>query len=200
MSEAFLGVVVQGHLNKRVTDGGRTLIIDTLRPGATFLLNIATSPDEVFLPLYAVRHSVVSVLDRDSLIQAFALLPTLWMAVFVDVGRRLASTEERLEEMTFAPGRTQLARLLLRLTLARGKVCISGISQHQLARLLGIHRESLTTLLTQMREDGMIKTNRLYLEILNEDALRQLADAGTGEWLNGSLPGLDPEILQGDKG
>jgi CRP-like cAMP-binding protein len=192
--EMFLGVVVSGQLEKRVTDGTRILMIDTLGTGATFLLPSTASCYEAPLPVRAVRRSVVSVLDRDGLVQAFARLPALSMSVFAEAVQRLARTEDRLEEKALTPGRTQLARLILRLTLARGTTCARGIPQHKLANWLGIHRESLTMLLGQMKAEGLVRVKRLHIEVLDETALRQAADAGTGKWLN-SVPELDPTLL-----
>jgi len=87
---------------------------------------------------------------------------------------RLRQADLARLEMKALPVPQRLACALVRLTLSRAADSI-GLSQEQLARLIGASRNAVVDALGELRAQGIIATSRRRLIICNPSALRALA-------------------------
>lgn len=91
---------------------------------------------------------------------------------------RVREAEWTRFETSALPVAQRLACALLRLT-ARGCADSIGLSQEELGRLIGASRNGVVTVLTELRDQGIITTSRRCLIIRDLDALRALAAGDT---------------------
>lgn len=90
---------------------------------------------------------------------------------------RLREAEQVRFELKTLPVAQRLACALLRLR-ASGVADHIGLSQEQVAKLIGASRNAVVTALAELRAQGVISTSRRRLIIADPDALRQLAARG----------------------
>jgi CRP-like cAMP-binding protein len=91
---------------------------------------------------------------------------------------RLREAERARFEMNTLPVTQRVARALVRLT-ATPSVDSIGLSQEQLARLVGASRNAVVDALVRLRGQGIISTSRRHLVICKPAALRALAMENT---------------------
>ena len=61
--------------------------------------------------------------------------------------------------------------------LLRGYRHDAGLTQHELATMIGRARETVARALTVWRKDGVVVTQRMRILIMNPSALRDVAEA-----------------------
>ena len=91
---------------------------------------------------------------------------------------RVRESEQVRFEISTLPVAQRLACALLRLT-ADGPADGIGLSQDQLARLIGASRNAVVTALARLRTQGIIATSRRHLVIQDLGSLRALAAGDT---------------------
>ena len=100
------------------------------------------------------------------------------------LSQRLRSTEDRLESLAFRGVSARLAGQLLELMERYGRVTPQGIriderfTHMQLAEMIGTSRETLTKVLNELRESGLIDVRERLVWVLDSDALEHLKTAG----------------------
>lgn len=92
---------------------------------------------------------------------------------------RLRDVLERIEEATFLPAATRLARRILTLAVDYGTEVHA--SQEELASLSGITRETVNRQLQGWKRDGVLSLGRGRLTIHDLDGLRRLAKVAISE-------------------
>lgn len=82
--------------------------------------------------------------------------------------------------MAFKGVPARLASLLLRLAIEtnwRGRRILDGLTQQQLAELIGTHRETVTLTLNQFKKAGLIEISRRRITLLELDRMATIAKA-----------------------
>jgi CRP/FNR family transcriptional regulator, cyclic AMP receptor protein len=159
---------------------GRMLTLATLEEGAIFgemtLLgqklqsNFAEAVEPCLLCLMS-REDVKSLLLSDPRI-AFRLTEMM--------GQRLVDIEQRLSDMAFKHVPERIATQLIQLAQQRrswlgGKACPEARCTHEeLAHLVGVHRETVTKVLNEFRQQGLIHLARGRVKILNVSGLHAI--------------------------
>ncbi|MBC7544403.1 MAG: Crp/Fnr family transcriptional regulator [Candidatus Sericytochromatia bacterium] len=100
------------------------------------------------------------------------------LKILTTICQRLRHTDRHLEALAFlsAPGR--VARVLLDLgrnqgeKTAKGTVIRTGMTRQELASIAGTTRETLTRVLMEFQEDGLVDIDRDTLTVRKEDGLR----------------------------
>jgi CRP/FNR family cyclic AMP-dependent transcriptional regulator len=98
----------------------------------------------------------------------------------VVVGKLRAATQQRLEVGAYGV-RVRLARTLLYLeacysvTTTAGRAVTLGLTQGELAGLVGVSLESVVKALAPLRRAGVVRTGRRELVVCDVAALRQVA-------------------------
>jgi CRP/FNR family transcriptional regulator, cyclic AMP receptor protein len=168
----FAELVVAGLIRTYLTAAsGRTVTIRYSRSGA--LLGVAT----LFNPSTPRTHGNTSALvDSRILTLATATLRALAERDVRVAGALLAETSERAAEFidelgasTFASLRQRVARHLLDLAAEQqaGPRLIARASQEDLAGAVGTVREIVVRILRDMREEGLVRTGRGEVELLD---------------------------------
>ncbi|MBR9976671.1 MAG: Crp/Fnr family transcriptional regulator [Bacteroidetes bacterium] len=175
----------RGHVKiSRVDEEGREMILEIVGPGEMFgelaLLDdddsaqtsdIVQALDDVLI--CAIRRELFEQLMRDS--------PELTFKVTKRIGLRLRRFEKRITDLMFKDVRRRLIAFLLNYAEDFGKIR-SGIvnipmhlSHQEIALLTGAARQTVTTILNELRERKLIDFSRTGMTLYDMDALRRLA-------------------------
>jgi len=158
----------------RMSLDGRKLVLAVLGP-ATFFgempvfgQGMADSFAEV------VEDSVLCVMNRSETERLLLTHPKIALRLVQVLSQRLRDTQTRLEEVAFKTMPGRLSSLLLR--LANGSHEISGLTHQDLADMLGVYRETVTSTLDKLKAEHAIAIGRKRILIQDRAHLRQLAE------------------------
>jgi len=123
----------------------------------------------------ASRDTEMIALSRQRWTELLASSPSLSMRWMTSIARRLDDDRRRLVVVTSKPLISQVAYLLLDLAEAdlhgRGVVRLSHTT---LSHLLGARRQSVTRVIAQLRQRGLVETAYGATVLLDEDGLRDV--------------------------
>ena len=109
--------------------------------------------------------------------------PRISLRITETLGRRLLAVERRLSDFAFKALPQRIATLLLTLAEQRPfRLFQPGspevpYTHEQLAEMVGAHRETVTKVLNELQDQGLIALRRGRVVLLDVAALRQLAGA-----------------------
>ena len=161
-----------------VTPDGKQSILTFVEPGDVFgeLSLFDSGAREEFAR--ATEDTTVVLMPSDSLRKVAEENPYLAMGITRLVGLRRKRVERRLKYLLFRPNRERLIHLLLELaedygtTNAQNEVEIGIKLSHQdLASVIGSTRESVTLILGEMQNEGLVRIGRRKVVLCKMDAL-----------------------------
>lgn len=166
----------------RVGKNGTKSVVSILRPGEIF--------GEVFRPegtsieemaIASGEAEVWSIEGRDFRAQLEAR-PALALDVVRAYAERVRALRKRVLGLTFKEVPARLADTLLTLVEAHGERCphggetdLRGITQQDLADLVGASRSFVSTLINEMKRDGVLGNVGRILCVRDQKALRKIA-------------------------
>jgi CRP/FNR family transcriptional regulator, cyclic AMP receptor protein len=161
----------------RLSPEGKKLVIEILEPGTVFgeMSLFGQHMRDTFAE--ALEPCVLCVMSRNDVERMLQQHPPLALHLLEIVGHRLIEIENRLTELSFLDVAGRVAALLLRLHEKSGDQ-ISGYSHQDLADQVGTYRETVTQVLNQFRQKGLIELQRKEIVILDPKGLQQIANEG----------------------
>ena len=132
----------------------------------------------------AMSDCILRVVPAADLERTAAEHPQVAMNLMRSLSQRLRSVEDRLESLAFRGVAARLAGQLLELMDRYGRVTPQGIriderfTHMQLAEMIGTSRETLTKVLNELRESGLIDVRERLVWVLDADALEHLKTSG----------------------
>ena len=175
------GALLLGRGRVRIctnTAEGKQSILAFIDPGELFGELSLVQGGEREERAEAAVDSTVILLPGDELRQMMEESAALALGVTKLIGLRRKRVERRLRNLLFRSNRDRIGHLLLELTEQYGKAVDEGVhlniklSHQELASIIGVTRETVTTLLGEMQLEGLLKVSRQKIVIRN---LRQLA-------------------------
>ncbi|MCG8329970.1 MAG: Crp/Fnr family transcriptional regulator [Chitinophagales bacterium] len=159
------------------SDGGKEITKAILGVGEVFgeLSIIGASARRDFA--YAMEDTETCVLSTDdmkSLMRDHSALSLFLMRV---MGSRVLEMEQRLESLVFKDSRTRIIEFLHELGVKRGQrvgyemLVRKFITHQEIANLTATSRQTVTTVLNELRNDNIITFNRKRLLIRDMDQL-----------------------------
>ncbi len=127
-----------------------------------------------------MADSVVRVLRVSDLERAIAQHPRVALNLMRSLSERLRTAEDQIESLAFRPVPARLAAKLLELMDRYGRVTPTGIriderfTHMQLAEMIGTSRETLTKVLNELRDEGLIDVRERLVWVLDADRLERL--------------------------
>ena len=125
------------------------------------------------------------ILNRDDFIRCVAAQPQLALNALHAISGRLRRTDQIIADAVFLDVPTRVARVLLDLSTRdgvrhdpQGVVLGPGLTQTDLANMLGATRESINKGLRDYEEQGILRRGRGRITILDLDALRREGSSG----------------------
>jgi CRP-like cAMP-binding protein len=126
----------------------------------------------------ALENTQVLSISRDDFQSVLRRNPDISLKIMVTICRRLRRADRRVESLAFlsAPGR--VARVLLELGKEHGEVTAEGLSLHhkmtrqELANIAGTSRETLTRVLMEFQDEGLLTLRKNFLIVHDEKQLQ----------------------------
>ncbi len=166
----------------RVGKNGTRSVVSILRPGEIF--GEVFRPEGTTIEEMAVASQeceVWSIEGRDFRAQLEAR-PALALDVVRAYAERVRALRKRVLGLTFKEVPARLADTLLTLVEAHGERCphggetdLRGITQQDLADLVGASRSFVSTLINEMKRDGVLGNVGRILCVRDQKALRKIA-------------------------
>lgn len=153
----------QGRVKvSRLTDLGKETILRFIEPGELF--GQTAIFDQIRDGEYAeaVEPSRIVEIPAREMRRLMRENPDVSLGVARLIGRRLQHLERRIANLTLLSNRERLVHLLLDLAERYGRPCDEGteldirISHHDIAKLIGCTRETVTVTLGQLHNEGSV--------------------------------------------
>ncbi len=111
--------------------------------------------------------------------------PEIAIEITQQMGERMKRVESRVENLVFGDVRSRLATVLLELVedfapREGDGVRELGLSQRELATLIGSTRQSVNAAMSELRDEGMLRLRSGRAQILDAARLREVARSGGG--------------------
>ena len=164
----------------RLSAEGRKLVIATLEPGTIFgeMSMIGQGMYDAFAE--AAEPCTICVMSRRDVDALIRGKPQIALRLLELVAVRMQELETQLEDIAFRSVPVRLATLLLRLAgdskgAAPTAATVGDLTHQDLADMLGVYRETVTTALDNFRNNDIIAIGRRQLVLRNVPRLRELA-------------------------
>jgi CRP-like cAMP-binding protein len=161
-------LLVEGRVRiSSYTDEGKQTILAFIEPGELFgeLALIAPASRDEFAE--AVVRSTVVLIPRTALEALIERNPSVALGVTRLFGLRRQRIERRLKYLLFRSNRERLVHLLLELAEQYGQPTADGgvelavkLSHQDLASIIGSTRETVTVVLGELQQEGLVRIGR----------------------------------------
>jgi CRP-like cAMP-binding protein len=168
----MLFVLEKGSVRTFRTYGDRTLTITVLEPPAIFGVIGCFGQGKHYVSAEALEDSRVRIISRDSIQALLECAPRMAHKLVDLMSDRCKHFLQRMETLARKGLIPRLATLLLE--RAENGV-VAGMTHKQLADHLGLHRESITATLGELRRAGIIAMQRKTIRILRPERLERAA-------------------------
>lgn len=168
-------VVADGELELMARlDGGRATMA-VVRTGGVIMDIPLLLGNPMPFDAVASRDTEMVALSRQRWTQLLSSSPSLSLRWMTSIARRLDDDRRRLVVVTSKPLIAQVAYLLLNLaeTDMSGQP-VARLSHTTMAHLLGARRQSVTRVVGELREQGLVETSYGSTLILDADGLREV--------------------------
>lgn len=166
-----------------ITPDGKQAILSFVDPGELFGELALIQRGEREERAGAAVDSVVVLLPGDELRRIMETSADLSLQVTKLIGLRRKRIERRLRSLLFRSNRDRLSHVLLELTEQYGRVIDDGIlldiklSHQEMSSIIGVTRETVTTLLGEMQDQGLLTVSRQRIVIRDLKRLAASLDA-----------------------
>lgn len=169
------GLIRIGHY----TEDGKEVVVDILQPSEIFgevfrehLPPAEAQPIREFAQSYADETYICGIYTKDF----EALLnvkPSLGVTLLKNMNGRIHKLERKLESLAYKDVRLRVVELLVQLAepAETGYVIPHGLSHQDLADLAAASRQTVTKILTELKDKGLLDYNRKGFFLPNPQAL-----------------------------
>lgn len=181
-AEALFLVEVGRLKLTQLTADGREVIVRIVGPGEVFAGMAVLDGKTYPFSATAVEQSQVLAWPRNLLPGLFQQHPQLQANVLEVVGAHARETLDRFRELATEPVPQRLARALLRLMPLGDECCadgifLVGITQQQLADITATTLYTVSRVLSQWENQGLLTAGRGKIRIRSRSRLGELAEA-----------------------
>lgn len=151
---------------------GREQVVNELRPPQAFYLVPALDGGTLPTTTQAATRTRLLAMARERFLEVLDAYPAVARALLVDFSRRLRRLSALAGELSLYTVPERLARLLLATAETPNA---PRMTQHEMATSLGTVREVVARTLADFQDRGWLRLERGRIEILDVEALRELA-------------------------
>lgn len=171
-TNAALFLLKKGRVQvTRETEDGKRLVSAVLSPGTFFgemaLVGQRFPQDST---AEALEDALVCVLSRHDLERFILEHPKVGLRFLEQVSARLVETEAIVEDFAFKSVPARLAGTLLRLAEAAPEQTVH-VSHQELADMIASYRETVTLILNQFRDQGLVELGRRAIRVVDREGL-----------------------------
>jgi CRP-like cAMP-binding protein len=170
-----------GHVKiVRLSPEGREAILDIVGPGEIFgELALADDEGEVYVEMAeALDEVLICAMSKNDFMEFLKKNPELNLRMIKLIGMKLRKVESKVEDLIFKNVRQRVMTFLFRFAEAFGKIKERQISvpkflsQDEIAHLTGASRQTVATILNELRKEGVIDFTTKSLTILKPESFR----------------------------
>lgn len=164
----------------RISPDGKEMIIALVNPGEVFgelsILDIAERSDFAT----ALDESLICAISKDDFKSFVEKNPELNLKISRLIGFKLRKFSERIEELVFKDAQQRVISFLVNLSEEHGKKIgdeyfVKPFLKHQdIAKLTACSRQTVNSILSELREKNLINFDRRKLIINNIEKLKEL--------------------------
>jgi CRP/FNR family transcriptional regulator len=167
-------VIKKGRV--RVHNGD--LAVAVLGPGQIFGTSALFGAAITNQRVVAVDEVLICDASSAKFLQIMAGHPGLAAKMMTLLARQMFELEQSVERVASDTVDQRLADMILRLAgREKDLLRVRNLSQADLARMIGASRESVSRALGRWERDGRIRSGQRWVEILDEEALRSIANS-----------------------
>jgi len=159
----------------KMSPQGREQVVRELRPPQAIYLAPALDGGPLPATTRAATRATLVAFPRDAMVDILSRYPSVAMQVLRDMATRLRRFTSLIEDLSLRTVPERLAKLLLERAESPDA---HRITQQEMAVQLGTVREVVARALAQFEAQGWIHVQRGTIEILDLDALREIAYPG----------------------
>jgi CRP-like cAMP-binding protein len=167
-----LFLLKRGRVNLyRLTPGGKRLELATIGPKAFFgeMPLLGESLRHAFAE--AAEESLLCVMSRADVERLIREQPQVALRMIEVLGKRLALTEARLEELAYRSAPARIASVLLRLSADRVGAEVP-VTHQEIGDMIGALRETVTKILDEFQAEGLVELRRGRVLVRDPERLR----------------------------
>jgi len=161
------------------TVDGEEMIKVVLHPGEVFGELAVFGEDERSDFALALEDTELCVQERDTISDLMRDIDGFMLFLHRLMGQRIIYTQKRLESMLFKDARTRIAEYVLEQGDRHGKVLADGavkirnyLTHQEIANYTGTSRQTVTTVLDQLRDERFIDFDRKRIIIRNLSGMK----------------------------
>ena len=159
----------------RTNPSGKKLDLAILEPGTFFGEMPLLGERMRNADAEALEDCTLCVMSQADVERLLLSKPQVALRMLEILGRRLAESEARLEDLAYRSLPARLASLLLRLGQSGADV-IEGVTHQELGDMLGVYRETVTKTLDEFQTARYVDLARRRIRILDRKGLAGLLD------------------------
>lgn len=160
---------------------GKEVTFDILEPGEVFgeLEVLEGLPRETAAE--ALDDAMICVIRREDFDRYLETHPNITVKLTKLIGLRLRKIQSRIEDLVFRDVPARLAHLLVELSKSAGVNEREGIrlraklTHQEMANLIGCSRETVSTIIGQFRDQGLLHIDGRTITLLKPDLLSRIA-------------------------
>ena len=160
------------------SDDGKELIKAILSPGEMFgELSVTGEEKRKDFAQSITDESLICAISKELMLEMMEMNPTMSLKITKLIGIRLRKTERRLSDLLFKDARTRVIDLIKELAEEQGKAVGHEIlvkhnfTHKDMANLTATSRQTVTTILNELKEKDLIYTERKKILIRDLDTL-----------------------------
>jgi CRP-like cAMP-binding protein len=181
-SRAVMFVLKKGKVRIfKLSPDGKMITLAILKEGDVFgaMSMVKTRSSGAYAQ--TLEDSYICAIKQEDLSRELKEMPELALRLIETINQKLAEAEDRIEDLVFrdVPGR--IAAVLLKLAEQFGKnenqkVRIDfKITHQELAEMVGATRETITVVLNDFKDEGLIEISEKHITILDLQTLKEWA-------------------------
>jgi CRP/FNR family cyclic AMP-dependent transcriptional regulator len=182
--DTHVEILRQGHVKVTTQIGGEPRLLAIRLPGDIVGEFAAVTDNSRTATVTTCGEVVSTVVRQGDFLSFLSTHPNVANQVTATVGRRLRWANERRSEFAAYPAQVRLAHVLAEIAASCGEAVHDGLlisvelSQTELAALIGAAEDTIQKALRTLRAQGLVRTGYRRIVVLDEPALRALADEG----------------------
>jgi CRP-like cAMP-binding protein len=159
----------------QISPEGRELTTAILRPGQLLgTAALAGSQQAAFAEALEPQTCVCDA-TAEEFLRMMSAHPVLAAKIMVTLARQALRLEQQLEQLAFREVPVRIAQALIQLAEDNGGELPSSITHESLAKLISSTRETVSKILGQFAEEGLVELGYRRIRVLDWPGLRQVA-------------------------
>ncbi|HIQ06402.1 MAG TPA: Crp/Fnr family transcriptional regulator, partial [Anaerolineae bacterium] len=166
----------------RHSDRGRDVVLEIIGPGRMFGEVAVLEGTPYDTSAQCLEDTAVVAISREDFFAILKRYPAVSLAVIGELSRRLRSTTDLVRSLAVDRVEQRIARILLKLASATGRPTEQGLmidiplTRQDIADMTGTTVETAIRVMSRLRREKLVITQRGRVTILEPERLRQVAE------------------------